>query len=120
MADKPIVQFTSEVRLISLSLLRRFINYKLKAAKILIAEDGTLKISDFGAIHTLRTVELEFRIIAGVPNWMAPEVILLKGASDKSDIYTGIPAGIPRACFFGHQLFSNSRGALLCSPLSYR
>ncbi|KAI6126396.1 hypothetical protein EV401DRAFT_1885559 [Pisolithus croceorrhizus] len=52
----------------------------LKAANILTTKTGNVKLSDFGVSLNLKA--------AGTPNWMAPEVIELKGASTKSDIWS--------------------------------
>ncbi|KAF8074848.1 STE/STE11/cdc15 protein kinase [Lyophyllum atratum] len=59
----------------------------LKAANILTTKNGNVKLSDFGVSLNLRAVERE-KDVAGTPNWMAPEVIELKGASTKSDIWS--------------------------------
>jgi serine/threonine protein kinase len=47
-----------------------------------------VKLSDFGVSLNLRAMEREIKDVAGTPNWMAPEVIELKGASTKSDIWS--------------------------------
>ncbi|KAL6298975.1 hypothetical protein BKA93DRAFT_743141 [Sparassis latifolia] len=60
----------------------------LKAANILTTKNGNVKLSDFGVSLNLRAMEREMKDIAGTPNWMAPEVIELKGASTKSDIWS--------------------------------
>ncbi|KIJ20894.1 hypothetical protein PAXINDRAFT_165722 [Paxillus involutus ATCC 200175] len=60
----------------------------LKAANILTTKTGNIKLSDFGVSLNLRAMEREMNNIAGTPNWMAPEVIELKGASIKSDIWS--------------------------------
>ncbi|KAJ6545393.1 protein kinase [Mycena capillaripes] len=57
----------------------------LKAANILTTKNGNLKLSDFGVSLNVRVVEKD---VGGIPNWMAPEVIELKGASPKSDIWS--------------------------------
>ncbi|KAJ3839692.1 Pkinase-domain-containing protein [Lentinula raphanica] len=59
----------------------------LKAANILTTKTGNVKLSDFGVSLNMRAVERE-QDVAGTPNWMAPEVIELKGASPKSDIWS--------------------------------
>lgn len=59
----------------------------LKAANILTTKTGNVKLSDFGVSLNLRAMERE-KDVAGTPNWMAPEVIELKGASPKSDIWS--------------------------------
>ena len=60
----------------------------LKAANILTTKDGDVKLSDFGVSLNLHAMERETKEITGSPNWMAPEVIELKGASPKSDIWS--------------------------------
>ncbi|KAG2157725.1 uncharacterized protein EDB93DRAFT_1078401 [Suillus bovinus] len=59
----------------------------LKAANILTTKTGNIKLSDFGVSLNLKAIERE-RDVAGTPNWMAPEVIELKGASTKADIWS--------------------------------
>ncbi|SAM02184.1 hypothetical protein [Absidia glauca] len=60
----------------------------LKAANLLTTTSGHVKLSDFGVSLNLGLKETEVGIVAGTPNWMAPEVIELKGASTKSDIWS--------------------------------
>ncbi|KAG6860876.1 hypothetical protein C0995_006431 [Termitomyces sp. Mi166 len=60
----------------------------LKAANILTTKNGNVKLSDFGVSLNLRAMEREIKDVAGTPNWMAPEVIELKGPSPKSDIWS--------------------------------
>lgn len=61
----------------------------LKAANILTTKNGNVKLSDFGVSLNLRAMERQAQNdVAGTPNWMAPEVIELKGASTKSDIWS--------------------------------
>jgi serine/threonine protein kinase len=63
----------------------------LKAANILTTKNGNVKLSDFGVSLNLRAMvpkESESKDVAGTPNWMAPEIIELKGASAKSDIWS--------------------------------
>ncbi|KAF8757706.1 Serine/Threonine protein kinase, catalytic domain [Rhizoctonia solani] len=59
----------------------------LKAANILTTKNGNVKLSDFGVSLNLHAME-KVNEVAGTPNWMAPEVIELKGASTKSDIWS--------------------------------
>ncbi|KAG2075689.1 Pkinase-domain-containing protein [Suillus decipiens] len=59
----------------------------LKAANILTTKTGNIKLSDFGVSLNLKAIERE-KEVAGTPNWMAPEVIELKGASTKADIWS--------------------------------
>lgn len=60
----------------------------LKAANILSTKTGNVKLTDFGVSLNLRAMEREIKNVAGTPNWMAPEIIELKGASAKSDIWS--------------------------------
>lgn len=70
----------------------------LKAANILSTKNGNIKLSDFGVSLNMRAVETfaerasigkaESSEVAGTPNWMAPEIIKLAGASPASDIWS--------------------------------
>ncbi|KAI9308346.1 kinase-like domain-containing protein [Cunninghamella echinulata] len=60
----------------------------LKAANILTTKTGDVKLTDFGVSLNLKIKADESENVAGTPNWMAPEVIELKGASTKSDIWS--------------------------------
>ncbi|KAI9480297.1 MAG: kinase-like domain-containing protein [Benjaminiella poitrasii] len=59
----------------------------LKAANILTTKTGDVKLTDFGVSLNLKAV-VDVDTISGTPNWMAPEVIELKGATTKSDIWS--------------------------------
>ncbi|KAG0793054.1 hypothetical protein G6F16_003887 [Rhizopus arrhizus] len=59
----------------------------LKAANILTTKAGDVKLSDFGVSLNLKLKKDE-NIVSGTPFWMSPEVIELKGASIKSDIWS--------------------------------
>ncbi|PVF92803.1 hypothetical protein CPB86DRAFT_877616 [Serendipita vermifera] len=62
----------------------------LKAANILTTKNGNVKLSDFGVSLNLHAKAMEEikNDVAGTPNWMAPEVIELKGPSPASDIWS--------------------------------
>ncbi|CDH49786.1 related to ser thr protein kinase [Lichtheimia corymbifera JMRC:FSU:9682] len=61
----------------------------LKAANILTTKTGDVKLTDFGVSLNMKIKEnTEDGAISGTPNWMAPEVIELKGATPKSDIWS--------------------------------
>ncbi|TDL20280.1 kinase-like protein [Rickenella mellea] len=61
----------------------------LKASNIFCTKNGNIKLSDFGLSLNVRQKFLESTIdVPGAPNWMAPEVIELKGASRESDIWS--------------------------------
>ncbi|OAD72842.1 hypothetical protein PHYBLDRAFT_100991, partial [Phycomyces blakesleeanus NRRL 1555(-)] len=60
----------------------------LKAANILTTKTGDVKLTDFGISLNLKIKCADAGAVSGTPNWMAPEVIELKGASTKSDIWS--------------------------------
>ncbi|KAG1172947.1 hypothetical protein G6F70_007954 [Rhizopus microsporus] len=60
----------------------------LKAANILTTKTGDVKLTDFGVSLNLKIKTTENDTVSGTPNWMAPEVIELKGATTKSDIWS--------------------------------
>jgi serine/threonine protein kinase len=68
---------------------RRVVHRDLKAANILAAKDGSIKLTDFGVSMNLMLGESELdAVVAGTPNWMAPEIIELEGATTASDIWS--------------------------------
>ncbi|KAI8336975.1 hypothetical protein BC941DRAFT_470705 [Chlamydoabsidia padenii] len=61
----------------------------LKAANILTTKTGDIKLTDFGVSLNLKIKQEDGKgTPAGTPNWMAPEVIEMKGACPKSDIWS--------------------------------
>ncbi|KAM3586653.1 Protein kinase of the Mitotic Exit Network [Umbelopsis sp. WA50703] len=60
----------------------------LKAANILTTKGGNVKLTDFGVSLNLKMNSVEDGVVAGTPNWMAPEIIELKGACFESDIWS--------------------------------
>ncbi|KAJ9123170.1 hypothetical protein QFC22_001363 [Naganishia vaughanmartiniae] len=60
----------------------------LKAANILTTKTGNIKLSDFGVSLNLRAVGQSKEDVVGSPNWMAPEVIELKGITTAADIWS--------------------------------
>lgn len=58
----------------------------IKGANILTTKDGLAKLADFGV--ATRVTNLGEQSVVGTPNWMAPEVIELNGASTASDIWS--------------------------------
>lgn len=58
-------------------------------------KEGIVKLADFGVAtsHAISAVNLDIsgdqqHEVVGTPNWMAPEIILLDGATSKSDIWS--------------------------------
>ncbi|KAG2184925.1 hypothetical protein INT43_000838 [Umbelopsis isabellina] len=60
----------------------------LKAANILTTKAGNVKLTDFGVSLNLKMNNVSDGVVAGTPNWMAPEIIELKGACFQSDIWS--------------------------------
>ncbi|GAB1225789.1 hypothetical protein ENUP19_0263G0006 [Entamoeba nuttalli] len=63
----------------------------IKAANILVAKDGSVKIADFGVSVQMNGNEKQEtgndEDPIGTPNWMAPEVIQMQGTTVKADIW---------------------------------
>ncbi|KAJ3412959.1 hypothetical protein HDV05_008674 [Chytridiales sp. JEL 0842] len=60
----------------------------LKCANVLTTKTGAVKLSDFGVSKQLSKMEKDKQTVVGTPNWMAPEIISLRGASTTSDIWS--------------------------------
>ncbi|KAK9370519.1 kinase-like domain-containing protein [Lipomyces kononenkoae] len=60
------------------------IHRDIKGANILTTKEGIVKLADFG----VATRASDDPQVVGTPNWMAPEIILLNGATSASDIWS--------------------------------
>ncbi|XP_023801287.1 serine/threonine-protein kinase PAK 1-like [Cyanistes caeruleus] len=85
------------------------IHRDVKSCNILLRTDGSVKLADFGLSAQLTPEQSHRRSVAGIPWWMAPEVVLCLPYGPKVDIWSFGIVGIEMV---ERQVPHDSRGSL--------
>jgi len=67
---------------------RKILHLDIKAANILLTDDGIVKLADFGVSEKLKSGLVESTDFVGSPLFMSPEVIRKAGYNHKTDIWS--------------------------------
>ncbi|KAI5069381.1 hypothetical protein GOP47_0015682 [Adiantum capillus-veneris] len=75
--EEPVIRRYTRQILLGLCYLhgRKFVHRDIKCANILVDQDGTIKLADFGVSKYIKEQGVPFSL-KGSPHWMAPEVIM--------------------------------------------
>lgn len=66
----------------------KVIHRDLKSPNILLTENSTLKIVDFGTSHQQNKMNSTLMSLVGTVSWMAPEMIRKEPCSEKVDVFS--------------------------------
>ncbi len=88
--DETMIATVSKQCLAALAYLHAHgvIHRDIKSDSILLAHDGTVKLSDFGFCGQLSVGVARRRSLVGTPYWMCPEVIARQAYDTKVDVWS--------------------------------
>lgn len=64
------------------------VHMDVKAANILLTEDGGVKLADFGVSQQLQAATSQSDVLIGSPLWMAPEIIMKNPYDHRADMWS--------------------------------